>query len=226
MPSPPEPHPLAARILFPVLRGVVWMLLLVFGAPMFARGRRNVPRRGPLLILANHCSNSDPVIVQWACPRLAHFMARTQLFDMPRIGDFMRWWKAFPVLQSSADTGALKTALQLLEEGRCVVVFPEGQLSPDGSLIELLPGVALIARKSGAPVVCCGLRGTEKVMPNPDTRLRWSGHRIVARFGRPRTFDREAETEEVLGWATEDLRRLSRQDRESPTLSVSLDDDR
>ncbi|MBS1708516.1 MAG: 1-acyl-sn-glycerol-3-phosphate acyltransferase [Armatimonadetes bacterium] len=209
----PEPHPWFLRaVAFPVLRVVVWVVLAVFGAPIRVVSARRVPREGALLVLSNHISNVDPVAVQWSCPRVVHFMARKSLFDMAGIGPFMRWWRAFPVVQTSADTGALKTALALLAQGRCVALFPEGQLSPDGRLIELQPGVALLARKSGAPVVCVGLRGTDGVMPCPTQTPRWSGRPIVAAWGEPRVFGKDASVEEVLGWVRSELARLNGQD--------------
>lgn len=207
----PEPHSQFLRVVaFPVLRAVAWLLLAGFGAPMRARHRSRVPRTGPLLVLSNHMSNVDPVAVQWACPRLVHFMARKSLFEMG-IGNFMRWWRAFPVVQTSADTGALKTALALLADGRCVMLFPEGQLSPDGRLIDLQPGTALLARKSGAPVVCVGLKGTDGVMPCPTQKPRWSGRPIVATWGEPRVFGKDASVEEVLDWVRSELSRLNGQ---------------
>jgi 1-acyl-sn-glycerol-3-phosphate acyltransferase len=193
-----------------LLRPFVWALFTAaFGAPMSARGRSRVPRRGPLLVLANHISNADPVLAQWACPRHVRFMARRELFAMGRLGQVIAWFGAFPVSQGTADVGALKTALRLLGEGEAVLVFPEGKLSEDGALGALLPGAAMIAARSGAPVVCLGLRGTRSLVPYPEERPRWAGRLLQARWGEPRKFARDAAPDEVLAWVESELRRLS-----------------
>jgi 1-acyl-sn-glycerol-3-phosphate acyltransferase len=163
-----------------------------------------------LLVLANHVSNADPVLAQFCCPRHLRFMARRELFEMGRLGRFIGWFGAFPVSQSTADVGAVKTALRLLHGGEAVLVFPEGRLSPDGTLVELLPGAALLALRSGAPTVCLGLRGTARLMPFPSERPRWAGAWLVGRWGEPRTFAEGTDPEEVLEWARAELERLSR----------------
>lgn len=136
-------------------------------------------------------------------------MARRELFAMGWMGRFMTWWGAFPVSQSSADVGALKTAMRLLAAGEAVCVFPEGQLSPTGELIELLPGSALLALRSGAPVVCVGLRGTTKLMPYPTERPNYAAAWLTATWGEPRTFEEGTKPEAVLAWAASELRRLT-----------------
>lgn len=200
-------HP-AARSL-PWLRPFAWaMLAAAFGAPMRARGRSRVPRHGPLIVLANHASNADPVLAQWACPRHLRFMARRELFGMGRLGRFVDWFGAFPVSQSTADVGALKTALRLLQEGEAVLVFPEGRLSEDGRLGELLPGAAMLALRTGAPTVCLHLRNTARLVPYPKERPQWAGCWLEASWGEPRTFGPGASGEEVLSWARAEIERL------------------
>lgn len=202
-------HP-AARWLW-ALKPFAWTLLTgAFGAPMRWRGRRSLPSNGPVLVLANHVSNADPVLAQFCSPRHLRFMARRELFEMGRLGRFIGWFGAFPVSQSTADVGALKTALRLLQDGQAVLVFPEGRLSPDGALTELLPGAAMLALRSGAPTVCLGLCGTPRLMPYPSERPRWAGAWLVGRWGEPRTFPPDAQPDDVLEWARSELVRLSR----------------
>ncbi|MBS1715609.1 MAG: 1-acyl-sn-glycerol-3-phosphate acyltransferase [Armatimonadetes bacterium] len=204
-------HSLGLRIAFPFLKIVAWSLFAFFAAPIRVKGAKNVPRTGPLLVFSNHVSNSDPVLVQYASPRLLHFMARRELFTMGLMGRFIRWFKAFPVTQSSADKGAIRRALDLVGSGHAVGVFPEGQLSPDGRLIELLPGAALLVRKTGAPCVCVGIRGVEKMMPYPTATPRWAFTTVTAHWGEPRSFGPDAKAEDILDWIGSELRRLSGQ---------------
>ena len=92
-------------------------------------------------------------------------------------------------------------------------VFPEGELSQSGKLQPLLPGAALIVRKSGVPVVCCGLRNTDKVLPYGKIIPRPAFCFTHAEWGEVRTFDKSAKTEEIIGWAESQLRELTGQQK-------------
>ena len=88
-------------------------------------------------------------------------------------------------------------------------MFPEGQLSEDGELQPILPGAALLARMSGATVICCGLRNTNRVMPYGRTVPRMSFRRVLVEFGEPKTFGKHAEAQEILGWVDGQFRELT-----------------
>ncbi|MBS1724129.1 MAG: 1-acyl-sn-glycerol-3-phosphate acyltransferase [Armatimonadetes bacterium] len=170
-----------------------------------------MPRKGALLVISNHISNTDPVAVQFACPRILHFLARKELFEMKGIGFFLRWFRSVPIKQSSADRGAIRTAVELLKEGRPVCIFPEGQLSPDGRLVEVLPGAALIVRMSEAPCICVGIKNTNKMMPDPKTTPQWAFAVVRARWGEVRKFSKDVDPSEVVNWIESELKRLSGQ---------------
>lgn len=211
-----DPHPASVRVCLPVLKTLVWLLFSFFFAPIRVRGLRNVPRSGPLLIISNHISNTDPVVVHFASPRLVHFLARRDLTEMGLVGKFVRWFRIIPIKQSSADKGAIRSAVETLKDGRCVCIFPEGQLSPDGKLIEMLPGTALIVRMAGVPCICVGLQGSNRMMPHPSVVPRWAFAWVTAHWGQPRTFSSDASVEEIMGWAESELLALSGQEpRES-----------
>lgn len=187
-----------------VARVIFWIL-----GPIKARGAYRVPREGAVLILSNHLADVDPVVVQVACPRAVHFMAKSELFEMPVLGRVIRWFQAFPVKRGEPDRASMRHAIELLKMGEVVSVFPEGQLSEDGELQELKPGIALIVRQAGAPVICCGLRNTNKVMPYGKVLPRITWRRVYVEWGEPRQFSKENSTEEVMEWATNQLRQLS-----------------
>jgi 1-acyl-sn-glycerol-3-phosphate acyltransferase len=192
----------------PLARLLAWILLKLLG-PTAVRGKEHVPRTGGLLILASHQSDVDPVVVQHACPRPIYFMAKSELFEMRGLGRVIRWFKAFPVKRGEPDRESIRKAVAHLKNGDVVCVFPEGQLSETGALQPLKPGVALIVRMAGCPVICCGLDGTNRIMPFGTMLPRPAFRRVWIKWGRPREFDRSAETDDIVAWATDELTKLT-----------------
>ena len=195
------------------------LVFLRFGAWIKVFGRRQVPRSGGLLVISNHQSSADPPVVQIACSRVIHFLARRELLDIKHIRKFIMWWRIIPISQSSADRGAIKTAVALLKAGRCVGIFPEGQLAADGKLQKILPGVAMILRLSKCPCVCVGLTDTRFVMPDETMVPRWSGRPITANWGHAHQFDTNATTDEIVAWVKGQLESLTGQNE---TLNTSV----
>ena len=97
-------------------------------------GREQVPRRGGVVLAANHTSYMDPPLVGCAAPRPVHFMAKSELFTHPRFSALIRALGAFPVRRAGTDRQALRTAHELLTAGEAVVIFIEGSRSADGKL--------------------------------------------------------------------------------------------
>lgn len=201
-------HNLSVRLAYPVLKLFVRCLMLVLG-PLKVKGRSNVPPTGGLLILSNHLADIDPPVVQISCKRRIHFMAKSELFEIPVLKHLIRWFHAFPVKRGEPDRAAIKHAIGLLHEGEAVCIFPEGQLSELGELQPLLPGAALIVRKAAVPVICVGLRKTNRVMPYRKVVPRPSFGFTYAEWGEPRRFADDASQEEIIGWATDELLRLT-----------------
>jgi 1-acyl-sn-glycerol-3-phosphate acyltransferase len=162
-----------------------------------------------VLILANHLADVDPIAVQVGCPRAIHFMAKSELFEMPVLGGVIRWFQAFPVKRGEPDRASMRHAIDLLKMGEVVCVFPEGQLSEDGELQELKPGIALIVRQASVPVICCGIRNTNKVMPYGKTTPRISWSRVYVEWGEVKEFTKGSTTEEILEWADGQLKELT-----------------
>ncbi len=192
------------RGVLPCLRLFGRALFLALG-PIRVEGARHVPRSGPLLLVSNHLADVDPPVVQIACPRPIHFMAKSELFEIRVLGPLIRRLGAFPVRRGEPDRTSLRHALGLLRDGECVGLFPEGELSQDGSLLPLKPGLALLARQSGAPVLCVRIDGTQRVLPYGAVVPRPSFRAVRVRFHEPRTFDPRTPAEEILEWARERL---------------------
>lgn len=129
-------------------------------------GKENVPATGGALLCGNHISYFDPPLMGSAVfPRRTYFMAKKELFDIPLIGPFIYHSYAFPVDREGNDRQAIRFAIELLRDGELLVVFPEGQRSPDGSLQPGNLGPALMASKAGVPILPIALYGTNHVLP-------------------------------------------------------------
>ena len=204
-----EPYSRGFRLWqFPLLRAFGILLMAILGR-FRVYNKSRVPKSGGLLILSNHRSDCDPIAIQVACPRPIRFMGKKELWEMAGVRGFLNWLKAFPVNRGEPDKSAIKHSVALLQAGECVGVFPEGQLTETGELLPLKPGIALIVRLSGAPVICLGLRNTERIVPYGSLLPRPSMKQVTARWGEPKTFDRHADTEEIVAWAQKELSNLS-----------------
>lgn len=200
---------LAYRLLLvPGGKLLVFLLFLVFG-PLRVRGRARVPRFGGVLILPNHISDADPPAVGFAVPRRPLFMAKSELFDIPILGRVIRWFRAFPVKRGAPDRAALRQTIELLHSGECVVMFPEGECSETGELLRILPGATLVIRQSGVPIVCCGIRGTNRILPYGKLLPRPSFGFVRIEFGVARTFGHDAKEAEVSAWIESELLSLT-----------------
>lgn len=128
-------------------------------------GREHVPPTGPLVVVANHTHFVDPPVMGMSLGRKVLLMAKQELFRVPVIGWIVTHYDAFPVRRGEADRQAMRWALQALEMGQAVGMFPEGTRSRTGEMRSAYPGAALIAVRSGAPVLPIGIDGTDRILP-------------------------------------------------------------
>ncbi|MFY9415960.1 MAG: lysophospholipid acyltransferase family protein [bacterium] len=145
-------------------------------------GVENIPEEGELIVVANHSSYQDPLILGAAMTRPVNFMGKVELFRYPLFGSLLRLLGAFPVKRKAVDRAAIRYALAILAERKVLGMFPEGTRSKTGQLGEAQAGVVLLATKSGAPILPAGIK-----------RGRGRGG-VVIRFGKP--FYLEAEGRE------------------------------
>lgn len=157
-------------------------------------GREHVPRKGPLIVAANHLSNADPPILAAGVRyRRIRYMAKVELFRFP-IGVIIRLYGAFPVRRFEADARALLAAERILRHGGVLGMFPEGHRSRTGYVGTPRPGTGLIALRTGAPVLPCAIIGTEQLR-NPLNVLRRP--RIEIRIGEPLHFEAKRKPSEA-----------------------------
>jgi len=160
---------------------------LLWGARI--EGVEHLPRTGPFILVANHTSNLDPLMMGWASGnqigRVVHFMAKIEMRSWPFLGWLATQSGVFFVRRGERDRAAQAFALQALANGRPIAVFPEGTRSRTGHLREGKPGAALLAMRSGAPLVPAGISGTQRIFPKGAWFPRASKVRI--RIGEPFT---------------------------------------
>lgn len=123
-----------------------------------------IPKTG-VIIASNHLSSSDPAMIASALyPRSPQYMAKIELFQKrPIIGYLFALSGAFPVRRGQADRSAIREAERLLAQGHALGMFPEGHRSDTGALMHAHPGTALLALRSGCPVVPVGIVGSERM---------------------------------------------------------------
>lgn len=128
-------------------------------------GAENMPTSGPVLVVANHASDFDPPIVSSCVRRPVSYMAKQELFKVPVLAPAIRAYGAYPVQRGGSARGAIRAALEQLDQGWAVGVFLQGTRTPDGRIPDPKLGAAMIAAKAQVPLVPVSLWGTHRILP-------------------------------------------------------------
>lgn len=163
-----------------------------------------LPRTGPAILVSNHISGLDPLLIQSACRRLVIWMMAREYYDIRSIGWIFRMVEAIPVERSGRDTAATRAALRALHDGRVVGIFPEGRIETDHELLPFQTGVAMLAIKTGVPVYPVYLDGTQRGKNMVTAVLQ--AHRVQIAFGPAVSFDRTSTGKASLEAATEHIK--------------------
>ena len=149
------------------------------------RGTGHLPAAGPAIIVSNHPSDVDPILLGVAFPRTLHFLADVVQFRRGFVGPVIERLAAIPVHKGTPDRAALETALTVLAGGGVVVLFAEGDLYRQEEPVAFRAGVAFLAAHSGAPVVPVAISGAERLWAAG--RLHWPWISVEA--GAPLAWD-------------------------------------
>jgi 1-acyl-sn-glycerol-3-phosphate acyltransferase len=162
----------------------------------WSRGKRNVPRHGPVILASNHLSFADHFFSAEPLPRKVVFLAKAEYFTGKGIKGlasraFFSGVGQIPIDRTGGEASerALRSGLRVLAGGNVLGIYPEGTRSPDGRLYRGRTGVARLALESRAPVVPCAMMNTFEFLPSGSRNPKFS-IRPGAIFGKPMEFSR------------------------------------
>lgn len=150
-----------------------------------ACGQETLRAGGGGLLLSNHQSFLDPIVLGLPLDRSITFVARDTLFRVPLMGRYLRAMKTLPIARDAPATAVMRDALKAMGRGELVGLFPEGTRSRDGSLGELKPGFVTLARRGGVPVYPAGIAGAFECLPRSRTIPLPTPGRVRVVFGPP-----------------------------------------
>ena len=186
-------------------------------------GKANVPPGGGILVVSNHLSVLDPLLLNSAGLRirpieLMYAPAKAELFKIPFIRGLMRAFGTFPVQRGSGDLGVMRHMMKLMKEEK-VVIFPEGTRSVDGTLGKGSRALGRLIYEARPMVVPAAIKGTEKMLPKGRKLVRLFT-RLQVRFGEPLKLDRfylmddtKAASQEIVDEIMAQIARLQEMDR-------------
>jgi len=153
--------PLTYHTFYPI--GIFFSWIAHIWGRWEVRGKENVPKKGPLIVVANHVNLIDIPLMAVSLGRKVIFMAKEELFHSKFVGHFLRSFGSFPVRRGRPDRKALRQAQQLLADGGALIIFPEGKRSKNAQLQPAFFGAALLAQWNGTPILPVGIIGTEQI---------------------------------------------------------------
>lgn len=164
------------------IRVIVYILLKIL-FHFQVRGGENLKKVKGAILAVNHSSFVDPVLAGVASPRPLYFLARKDLFRNKFFGWLIRSFHAIPFNRDFPDTVAIRNVVQLLQNGKIVLVFPEGTRSPNGNLLPPHPGIGFIALKAKVPIVPMYIKGAHRILPREARFIRLA--KAGAKIGEP-----------------------------------------
>ncbi len=145
-----------------LMRFLAWLLVHSFYR-LETHGLENIPHEGAAVLVCNHVSLVDPVVIEAASPRPIRFVMDHRIFSTPVLSFFFRTGKAIPIASAKDDPRIMEEAFEkvaaALAEGELVCIFPEGGITDDGELRRFRPGIRRVIERSPVPVIPLALRG-------------------------------------------------------------------
>ncbi len=133
-------------------RSIYWFIARAFFR-LRTVGKNNIPQKGSMIIASNHVSNFDPPFVGAALERRVYFLGKEELFRISLFGKVLKRANVIPVKRMGYTADSIRKAIEVLNKGECLVVFPEGTRSKDGNFGQVKRGVGMLVAKTKVPVL-------------------------------------------------------------------------
>ncbi len=156
------------------------MLFIPF-VSMTIQNKKNIPKDKNYIIVSNHVSNFDPLLLALAWHKPVHFMAKQELFEIFFIGRVLKMLQMISVRRGESDRKAVKEALQYLKDGEILALFPEGTRNKDKKgLLPFHTGAAFFAKSTNLSVLPVAISGTGNIRPSLFNRVNFKVGRPIA----------------------------------------------
>ena len=192
---------------FKVLWRLLWLVYVPFGVVLLrqrVRWEAPFPRKGSVLLLANHVSFWDPMAVAWPLRRGVRYMASANLFRLPGVAWLVRSLGAFPKERFVKDKDSVLTLVRCYEDGQVVSLFPEGLRTWDGRTAFVGPGIGRLIKRLDARVVYCRNLTGHLSQPRWADYPRWVP--IEMEYSAPVQYPQEMTAEEITADVVERIR--------------------
>jgi 1-acyl-sn-glycerol-3-phosphate acyltransferase len=195
---------------FPRFTGGVLRLAAAIFARVNVEGFENLPESGPILVICNHCSNADGMLLMAfvvpAIGRRMTWLGKEEALRWPVFGRGMRANGVVGVRRGAGDLEAFKQAKSVLDDGNVLTIFPEGTRSPTGELQPVKDGATVLAVRSGAPILPIAIVGSQRFWPKGKLLPR-PFRRMTVSVGKPFTLamPKVADRHESLRLATNEM---------------------
>jgi 1-acyl-sn-glycerol-3-phosphate acyltransferase len=172
------------RVLYRTLQRVLQLLGILFYRVRYS-GQHNIPATGSVLVVSNHQSHLDPLLIGVGSRRMMSFVARITLFRFAPFAWLIRNLGAFPIDRDGVGMAGIKESMKRLKAGELVVIFPEGTRTQDGAIGDFRPGFTALAVRTKATILPVAIEGAFAAWPKSQ---KYPGlGRIRVHFGRPLT---------------------------------------
>jgi 1-acyl-sn-glycerol-3-phosphate acyltransferase len=196
---------------FPRFSGACLRLMAACFARVKVEGLERIAESGPLLVICNHCSNADGMLLMaFVVPAMGRpmgWLGKEEALRWPLFGWGMRQNGVFGVRRGAGDLEAFRMAKSVLDKGGVLTIFPEGTRSPTGALQEVKEGATVLAVRSGAPILPIAIVGSQRFWPKG--KLPRPGRRMTVRVGETFTLSmpKGGDRHESLRTATAEMMR-------------------
>ncbi len=170
----------------PQHRNLVWLTIQMLARMAFAiwfryriRGLEHIPKQGAALLLINHQSFLDPLLVPLWFRRPVSFLARDNLFEVPVVGWVLRATYVIPIKRESPGRSSVQASISRLQHGNLLGIFPEGTRTVDGQVGPFRPGFVMTLKRCPVPVIPVGIDGADQAMPRGSLWIRPKAIRVV-----------------------------------------------